>query len=125
LARAKLFRPAVLRDRAISRKAAHPGRNPSHATSAWQLAPDGRCCHRFHPYFEDRRKDIRSTPVMKRNEMMISVYGTIREAARTYALYRKTRNEIANMPIDVALDLNIYRGDAENIAREAVYGQAA
>jgi uncharacterized protein YjiS (DUF1127 family) len=56
---------------------------------------------------------------------MISVYGTLREAARTYALYIKTRNEIANMPIDVALDLNIYRGDAEKIAREAVYGQAA
>lgn len=56
---------------------------------------------------------------------MISVYEMLRDAARTYALYRKTRNEIANLPLDVALDLDIYPGDADKIARAAVYGQAA
>jgi len=36
--------------------------------------------------------------------------------------YMRTRREIANLPIDVALDLDIYPGDADRIARQAVYG---
>ncbi|MFN7225370.1 MAG: hypothetical protein ACK4MS_15265 [Paracoccaceae bacterium] len=56
---------------------------------------------------------------------MISVIEMIREAASTYARYRKTRDEIANMPLGVALDLDIYPGDADRIARHAVYGHAA
>jgi hypothetical protein len=56
---------------------------------------------------------------------MFSVYEMIREAAVTYARYRKTRDEIANLPLDVALDLDLYPGDADRIARNAVYGQAA
>lgn len=56
---------------------------------------------------------------------MISVYEMIRDAARTYRLYRKTRAEIANLPLDIALDLDIYPGDADRIARKAVYGTAA
>ena len=35
------------------------------------------------------------------------------------ALYRKTRDEIARMPLDMALDVGIYPGDAEEIARKA------
>ncbi len=56
---------------------------------------------------------------------MINVIDMLKEAARNYAMYRTTRDEIANMPLDVALDLGIYPGDAERIAREAVYGKAA
>ncbi|MEF3046682.1 hypothetical protein [Pseudotabrizicola sp. L79] len=56
---------------------------------------------------------------------MISVYEMLRNSARTYALYRKTRAEIANMPLNVARDLDIYPGDADRIARKAVYGDAA
>jgi uncharacterized protein YjiS (DUF1127 family) len=56
---------------------------------------------------------------------MISVISMLKEAARNHSLYRQTRDEIANMPLDVALDLGIYPGDAERIAREAVYGKAA
>ncbi|MGR3467207.1 MAG: hypothetical protein ACU0CI_04955 [Shimia sp.] len=37
--------------------------------------------------------------------------------------YHRTVNEIRNMPLDVALDLNIYQGDAERIATQAVYGR--
>lgn len=37
--------------------------------------------------------------------------------------YRKTVRELSRLPIDVALDLDIYRGDAEKIARQAVYGR--
>jgi uncharacterized protein YjiS (DUF1127 family) len=44
-----------------------------------------------------------------------------REAANL-ARYRRTRDEIARMPLDVALDLDIYPGDAAKIARKAVWG---
>jgi hypothetical protein len=57
--------------------------------------------------------------------MMISVISMLKDAARDYAAYRKTRDEIANLPLEIALDLNIFPGDAERIAREAVYGKAA
>ena len=56
---------------------------------------------------------------------MTKVFVMLKDAARNYAMYRATRDEIANMPLDVALDLGIYRADAERIAREAVYGKAA
>lgn len=56
---------------------------------------------------------------------MMSVYHLLRQSARTYAAYRKTRDEIANLPLDVALDLDLYPGDADRIARQAVYGRAA
>lgn len=56
---------------------------------------------------------------------MFSVINTIRASAVTYARYRKTRDEIASLPLDVALDLDIFPGDADRIAREAVYGLAA
>ncbi|MDO9638740.1 MAG: hypothetical protein Q7J44_09375 [Pseudotabrizicola sp.] len=56
---------------------------------------------------------------------MVSVYAMIRDAAVTYARFRKTRAQIANLPLDVALDLDLYPGDADRIARRAVYGQAA
>jgi uncharacterized protein YjiS (DUF1127 family) len=56
---------------------------------------------------------------------MFSVIDKLRDAARSHARYRKTRNQIARLPLDVALDLGIYPGDADRIARNAVYGQAA
>ena len=46
----------------------------------------------------------------------------LKEAARKRALYVHTRNEIARMPLDIALDLDIYPGDAAQIAHQAVYG---
>ncbi|MGL4309580.1 MAG: hypothetical protein ACRCSU_03760 [Paracoccaceae bacterium] len=55
---------------------------------------------------------------------MTNLLGRLRSAAKKRALYIKTRDEIARMPLDVALDLNIYRGDAHRIAHEAVYGRA-
>lgn len=61
----------------------------------------------------------------EKETMMLNAIDMLKEAARNYAMYRTTRDEIANMPLDVALDLGIYRGDAERIAREAVYGKAA
>jgi hypothetical protein len=56
---------------------------------------------------------------------MITAIDMLKTAARNYAAYRATRDEIANLPLDVALDVGIYPGDADRIAREAVYGKAA
>jgi uncharacterized protein YjiS (DUF1127 family) len=53
---------------------------------------------------------------------MLTVIDKLMDAARKQALYRRTRSEIERMPLDVALDLGIYRGDADRIARKAVYG---
>lgn len=55
----------------------------------------------------------------------MTIITQLKEAAAKRALYRRTREEIAHMPLDVALDLNIYPGDADRIAYEAVYGKAA
>ena len=52
----------------------------------------------------------------------MTMISTLRAAARKRALYLRTKHEIEMMPLDVALDLNIYRGDADRIAHAAVYG---
>ncbi len=53
---------------------------------------------------------------------MKSLIAKLRDAAEKRALYRRTRDEIANMPRRVALDLGIFPEDAEKIARRAVWG---
>jgi hypothetical protein len=60
---------------------------------------------------------------MKGNVM--SVITNLKDAVAKRAMYRRTRDEIAQLPLDIALDLNIFPGDAERIAYEAVYGKAA
>lgn len=55
------------------------------------------------------------------------MYGMIEKlkfAAQKRAAYLRTRNEIASLPLDIALDLGIYPGDAASLARQAVYGRA-
>ncbi|RMD88758.1 MAG: DUF1127 domain-containing protein [Alphaproteobacteria bacterium] len=54
---------------------------------------------------------------------MTSLIGRLRENARKRALYRRTVKEIRAMPDTIARDLGLYRGEAERIAREAVYGR--
>jgi uncharacterized protein YjiS (DUF1127 family) len=49
----------------------------------------------------------------------------IADIADKRARYVRTVHELRAMPLDVALDLDLYRGDAEKIARRAVYGDAA
>jgi hypothetical protein len=53
---------------------------------------------------------------------MMDIISRLRAAARKRAAYARTVAEIEAMPLDVALDLDIYRGDARKIARRAVYG---
>lgn len=53
---------------------------------------------------------------------MHSLIAKVRDEAAKRALYRKTRDEIANLPRSLALDLGIFPEDADRIAREAVWG---
>ena len=42
---------------------------------------------------------------------------------RKRVVYTNTVRELRNLPTDIALDLDIYPGDAERIAYRAVYGR--
>ncbi|MDG4649690.1 hypothetical protein P6F26_14695 [Roseibacterium sp. SDUM158017] len=54
---------------------------------------------------------------------MTSIITYLRSTAQKRALYNRTVAEIQGMNRDIAIeDLGIYPGDAERIAREAVYG---
>jgi hypothetical protein len=54
---------------------------------------------------------------------MNKLISKMQDAARARAAYRRTLSELRNMPIDVALDLDIDRTNAASIAHKAVYGQ--
>lgn len=54
--------------------------------------------------------------------MMKTLLAILSVEAHKHALYRMTRDEIARMPRDVALDLGIFPEDAHLIARKAVWG---
>jgi uncharacterized protein YjiS (DUF1127 family) len=58
-----------------------------------------------------------------KGKTMLTVFEKLMTAARNQARYRQTRNEIARLPMDVALDLGIYPGDADELARKAVWGK--
>lgn len=56
---------------------------------------------------------------------MTALVSRIRDMADRRARYARTVSELKSLPLDVALDLEIYPGDAEKIARAAVYGADA
>lgn len=47
----------------------------------------------------------------------------LKTAAQKRAAYSRTVHELSNLPLETALDLDIYPGDAAKIARRAVYGR--
>jgi hypothetical protein len=53
---------------------------------------------------------------------MTSIINRLRTAAAKRAAYNRTVHEISHLPLDVALDLDIYPGDAAKIAYRHVYG---
>ena len=53
---------------------------------------------------------------------MKNLFTSYRDAAAKRALYRRTRDELANLPAHLALDLGIFPDDAANVARKAVWG---
>ena len=54
---------------------------------------------------------------------MTTILAQIQDSLRKRAAYRRTVTELRNMPIDTAIDLDLYPGDAEKIAARAVYGR--
>ena len=64
-------------------------------------------------------------PPQDKDEKMFTVFDMLKTAAVNHARYRATRDEIANLPADIALDIGIFPADAARIAHEAVYGKAA
>jgi uncharacterized protein YjiS (DUF1127 family) len=57
-----------------------------------------------------------------KGKTMTTFFNDLRTAMRKRAAYNRTVAELQSMPLDVALDLGLYRGDAHAIARQAVYG---
>jgi uncharacterized protein YjiS (DUF1127 family) len=55
---------------------------------------------------------------------MQTLVSRLRDAARRHAAYRRTVAELSAIPLDTALDLDIYHGDIPAIARRAVWGDA-
>ncbi|WP_323006858.1 hypothetical protein [Pseudorhodobacter sp.] len=55
------------------------------------------------------------------SEKMKILIKKLKTALHNHARYIATRNEIARLPLDVALDLGLSRGDANEIARKAVW----
>ena len=53
---------------------------------------------------------------------MKKLYAQYRAEAAKFAAYRRTRDEIARLPRSMAIDLGIFPEDADQIAREAVWG---
>ena len=54
---------------------------------------------------------------------MYPLLSRMQNVMRARAAYRRTVHALRKLPVDVALDLDLYPGDAESIARRAVYGR--
>ncbi len=54
---------------------------------------------------------------------MPALLNTIQTRLRKRAAYARTVAELRAMPLDVAIDLDIYPPDAEKLAAKAVYGR--
>ncbi len=52
----------------------------------------------------------------------MTVLTQVRNAVKKRMQYISTKRALENLPLDVALDLDIYRGDAARIASKVVYG---
>ena len=54
---------------------------------------------------------------------MNTLFENLRDRASKRSLYNRTVAELQSTNIDTRLDLGIYEGDIEAIARRAVYGK--
>ncbi|MEM1237741.1 MAG: hypothetical protein AAGI10_12270 [Pseudomonadota bacterium] len=53
----------------------------------------------------------------------MSFFSEIKSRIEKRRAYSRTVSELRAMSLDVALDLDLYQGDAEQIAARAVYGR--
>lgn len=82
-----------------------------------------------HDYIYSQRQenpDLISTgkapKQLERIGNMTQLFTSLQTAIRQRVDYNRTVSELSQMPLDTALDLDIYRGDIKKIARKAVYG---
>ncbi len=54
---------------------------------------------------------------------MTALLSDLQTRLQKRAAYARTKAEIENMPLEVAIDLDIYKPDAARIAARAVYGR--
>jgi hypothetical protein len=57
-----------------------------------------------------------------KEQTMLSMFEDLADRLKKRSQFRRTVAALRAMPLDVALDLDLYPGDAEKIARRAVYG---
>lgn len=85
-------------------------------------AQAGLVLHRSMPHFCPEAQDkMRRTP--RKGKPMSTILSTIQTRLRQRAAYLRTKAELEAMPLDVAIDLDIYKPDAARIAEKAVYGR--
>ena len=53
---------------------------------------------------------------------MTTLLARIQDRLRKRAAYSRTKSALKNMPLEVAIDLDLYKPDADKIAARAVYG---
>jgi hypothetical protein len=81
------------------------------------LRPPILCCTAAYPIFAGTSKTTR------KGNPMSTILSTIQTRLRQRAAYLRTKAELEAMPLDVAIDLDIYKPDAARIAEKAVYGR--
>lgn len=59
----------------------------------------------------------------KEDHTMSTLLNTLQTRLKQRAAYLRTKAELEAMPLDVAIDLDIYKPDAAKLAAEAVYGR--
>ena len=89
--------------------------------SAWQACP--LFAPLEWPKYKARRKGRCEPLGDDREETDMKLIDTLKTAAANHALYKRTRDEIARLPRDMALDIGIFPEDAHRIAWAAVYGK--
>ncbi len=52
----------------------------------------------------------------------MTVLNTVRTAVRKRIAYQSLKHQLANMPLETAIDLGMFREDAAKTAARAVYG---
>ena len=52
----------------------------------------------------------------------MTVINTVRQSFQKRMAYLRTKSELRAMPLEVALDLGIFREDASKTAAKAIYG---
>ena len=52
----------------------------------------------------------------------MSILNTVRTSVQKRVAYSRLKRELRAMPLDVALDLGLFREDAKKTARTAIYG---